>query len=709
MSMPSLARRMLERATMLAGTLFIVGLFLLAGGSLAMYGAVHHTAQPEFCNSCHIMEPYYESWQDSKHAGVSCIECHYEPGTVETLEGKFKALSQLAKYVTRTQGTKPWAEVSDQSCMRSGCHSVRMLEGPVAFGDISFDHRHHLLESRRGRRLRCTSCHSQIVQGEHVSVTSSVCITCHFMPDHDGRIPEESSDCLTCHGPPTRPVNVAGRDFVHADYVERGVDCRECHDPVVEGNGTVRKERCHSCHAEIGHIERMGETAFMHEKHVTEHKVECFECHDEIHHGLLPVARPEVGQAQGCGVCHANTHDAAGLVYAGTGAVGLEDRPSRMHQTRVVCAACHTGRSSGGALAALVARAAGAGGAAGPHALADAGAPMASAHGGGVHGAGAHAASIATAGNVDCIHCHGTDYDGMLGQWQAAVGEQLERLRPLLSELEDGPAADPSHPAHAPFDEARRNVELVAMDGSRGAHNVTYALAALRAGAERIDRARVLLGAEAAEPAAQGLPFVSADGCTDCHAGAGRPAAIWGGEAAFPHQRHLAQGLECSACHSTSEHGQPSFPREQCASCHHQESETRDVTDCAHCHAAQANMLAGTLAGFEVQPATMASLECSECHGEAPDILRPKPSMCVLCHEAGYDQKHPEWQGSVDQLTVALEQALSAAEPGRAGAPALERARAALDAVRRDGSRGVHNFELVKRLLAEALAALDGS
>jgi hypothetical protein len=61
--------------------------------------------------------------------------------------------------------------------MRSGCHNVRLLEGPVAFGQIDFDHRHHLLESRRGRRLRCTSCHAQVEQGHHLSVDKSVCFT----------------------------------------------------------------------------------------------------------------------------------------------------------------------------------------------------------------------------------------------------------------------------------------------------------------------------------------------------------------------------------------------------------------------------------------------------------------------------------------------------------------------------------------------------
>ena len=703
MSLSRLSRRVLNRAATIGGTLFIIGLFLLAGGSAVLFGAVHHTAQPQFCNTCHIMEPYYASWQNSKHANVACIECHYEPGSLETLEGKFKALSQLAKYVTRTQGTKPWAEVSDQSCMRSGCHSVRMLEGPVAFGNISFDHRHHLLESRRGRRLRCTSCHSQIVQGEHVSVTSSVCITCHFMPDHTGKIPEKSSDCLTCHGPPTQPVEVEGRPFVHADYVERGVNCRECHNPVVEGDGTVRKERCHSCHAEAGHIERMGEQAFLHEKHVTEHKVECFECHDEIHHGLLPLAKPETGKAEGCNVCHASTHEAAGLVYAGTGAVGVADRPSRMFETRVVCEACHTGRSGFRTRDASVAAVGGSDGA--RTVLAPPG-----------HGTGAHASTIATAGNVDCIHCHGPSYDRMLPQWQAAVGEQLERLRPPLAELGEALAsasdADPGAEAARAtarrlYDEAQRNLALVAMDGSRGAHNVSYALDALRASAVRIDQSREALGLTVASPTAANLPFVSKDGCTTCHVGAGRPAEVWPAEGVFPHSRHLAQGLECDACHSTSDHGQPAFPRSDCASCHHQESERFDVEDCASCHATQAAVLAGTPAGFAEVPGTMASLDCSECHGEAPSIVRPKPALCVLCHEPGYDAKQGEWRQEIGQLAEALARALDAARAGDTDPATLAAAEKALALVRADGSGGAHNFELCQGVLREALEALE--
>ncbi|MBK7641666.1 MAG: NapC/NirT family cytochrome c [Planctomycetes bacterium] len=545
--------RLRERMLRIFGTLLLVGLFGGAAAALVLYTAVHHTAQPQFCNSCHIMEPYYQSWQRSVHHDVACIECHYEPGAVETAEGKFKALSQVAKYVTRTQGTKPWAEVSDQSCMRSGCHSVRALEGRVQFGRVSFDHTQHLLESQRGRRLRCVTCHSGDPGGVHIAVSKATCFACHFKPGEDGKAPEKQSDCLLCHGPPKEPVLVDGRAFVHDPYVARGVNCRECHNPVIQGDGQVRKERCHSCHTEVGHVERIGEKAFLHEMHVTEHKVECFECHDEIQHGLLPLQKPGPAKSEGCGACHANSHDAALEMYSGTGALEVADRPSRMYQTRVVCAACHTGRT-------------------GYLAQTEQHTPAHVAHAAGAAGV------VAAAGNADCIHCHGTSYDGLLGQWKAAVGEQLERLEPLAAELAKELETKKSAPAYAALQDAKHNLLLVALDGSHGVHNVSYALDALRVSAAKIDSARELIGAPAAVPAVEGFPFESKQGCTTCHAGAGRPDTIWPPEKVFPHQRHLLKaGLDCDACHSTTEHGKPAFPRSECASCHHKEPAEGDA------------------------------------------------------------------------------------------------------------------------------------
>ncbi len=676
-------KRWSRRFLALAATVFLVGLFLSAVGAIGMYGLVHHTAQPEFCDSCHIMEPYYASWQASSHSNVACIECHYEPGAVETFEGKFKALSQLAKYVTRTQGTKPWAEVSDQSCMRSGCHSVRMLEGEVAFKSVAFDHRHHLLETRRGRKLRCVTCHSQIVQGEHVSVTTSVCFMCHFMPGHDGTVPQKTSDCLLCHGPPDKPVLVAGREFVHADYVSRGVSCRECHDPVISGEGTVRRERCHTCHAEVGHIERIGETEFLHQKHVTDHKVECFECHDEISHGLLDLPRlSEAGDAEGCGACHMTPHQAAESLYSGTGAHGVVDSPSRMHETRVACRACHTGRTPTGSSDDL-----------------DDEHPK-------VHGG-----LVAAAGEVDCLHCHGIGFKGMLAQWQGAVGAEVARLQPLLQETEGALRGQPGHPARQPLVEARENLDLVALDGSRGAHNVTYALDVLRASAERIDQARGLLDLPSSERSAA-TPFVSRHGCSTCHLGIETRKVELADGRAFPHEAHVRNGLECSSCHSVDHHGAPAPDRAECASCHHTAASGRDPQDCAACHAEQRAMLAGDLPGHAPVPSGMSSMDCYECHGDPPDVLRPGPAACVICHEPGFDRLLQDWRMAIDGRVERLRASRSKLADllAKASPEALQlvaRSDAALEAVERDGSRGAHNVGFALDLLQEAAGNLD--
>src|SRR5262245_9721846 len=143
---------------------------LLALVVLGGAGMWHVSASPKFCNSCHIMRPYVDAWEASKHASVPCVECHYPPGLRDTLRVKFQAVTQVAKWATGTYSSKPYAEVEDASCLRSGCHARAQLEGRGALVSprgIRFDHRPHLGAGKTGRQLRCTSCHSQIVVDRH--------------------------------------------------------------------------------------------------------------------------------------------------------------------------------------------------------------------------------------------------------------------------------------------------------------------------------------------------------------------------------------------------------------------------------------------------------------------------------------------------------------------------------------------------------------
>ena len=54
--------------------LLIVIVIIFSGGAIVV------TGQPGFCNSCHIMNTYYASWEDSSHSKVNCLDCHLQPG-----------------------------------------------------------------------------------------------------------------------------------------------------------------------------------------------------------------------------------------------------------------------------------------------------------------------------------------------------------------------------------------------------------------------------------------------------------------------------------------------------------------------------------------------------------------------------------------------------------------------------------------------------
>ena len=177
----------------------ILGLIVLVVAALGSF-FFYFSSSPGFCKSCHIMDTYVASWQGSKHKDVRCDKCHYAPGWRNVVRAKVAATSQIIQTITGTEGSKLHAEVEDAACLRGGCHETRLLKGKVTFkGKYLFDHTTHLSTTklRRGKKLRCTSCHSQIVQGSHITVTESVCFTCHFK----GHIQERLLDPIASMSP----------------------------------------------------------------------------------------------------------------------------------------------------------------------------------------------------------------------------------------------------------------------------------------------------------------------------------------------------------------------------------------------------------------------------------------------------------------------------------------------------------------------------
>ncbi|UCD84152.1 MAG: cytochrome c3 family protein [Deltaproteobacteria bacterium] len=410
-----------------------------------------------FCGSCHIMKPYYNAWKSSKHDFVPCVDCHYPPGFTEEVRGKIQASTQVVKYLTRTYGTKPYAEIDDASCLRKGCHSKRLLEGKADFKKgIVFDHKPHLTEMRRGRRLRCVTCHSQIVVGTHIAVTETDCFICHFKPEADGS-KSPIADCTICHEEPKGDIELSGIVYNHEDFVDRGVECEKCHIDVVQGEGGVPKERCLSCHGELEKLEKFDEHQFIHDHHVTRRKVECAHCHSDIEHRIT--TRVEFVKTD-CLICHSASHRAQEKIYMGTGGKGVEDMPNSMFLARVDCAGCHTIPKNGAPQSQFVGQ-------------------------------------TKEASEAGCLSCHGKDYLGILDDWKASIEDSLKKLKPKLEKAEKltkGTLLDHKsyQEANDLYLKAKFNYEFVAY-ANGAAHNVEYSTALLDQAQEDIEKAITLL------------------------------------------------------------------------------------------------------------------------------------------------------------------------------------------------------------------------
>ena len=141
-----------------------------------------------------------------------------------------------------------------------------------------------------------------------MTVTTTTCFLCHFK---DQPFNEKLSACTHCHQIPQQEFDLGGGvKFTHELAFKKGVDCKSCHGDLIRGNGDVPRERCLSCHNREGDLAKIDDHEFMHNKHVTEHKVDCIQCHTPILHTprsqeararrqRLPVLPPESSPGTG--------------------------------------------------------------------------------------------------------------------------------------------------------------------------------------------------------------------------------------------------------------------------------------------------------------------------------------------------------------------------------------------------------------------------
>ncbi|MHC5056239.1 MAG: NapC/NirT family cytochrome c [Planctomycetota bacterium] len=669
---------------------------MLGGGVVGVWSSF-----PSFCKSCHHITPYYESWQTSVHGKehVACTDCHFKPGAWPYIKGKINGAVEVFKYASHSYGPKLRSEVQDISCLRPGCHARDKLDKERKgrkFKSVRFVHADHFQPLRGGIELRCASCHSQSLHTESGTVSAGVCFSCHLAPLGKDATPEaladfkRTSDCKTCHEVPKEVATGGGFKFDHGKYAKEGSGCASCHSHVTHGRGPVPERQCELCHNEGTAAEReefahkgADGVAEVHGIHVHETQVECFECHDQILHG--PGARA-IAAAQSCDACHDASHVVTRALYEGSGlrravaasaaqaggAVKGEADP--MAASGVRCEGCHKGEKRGRLASAV------------------------------------------------CTPCHEKEFDRLGTRWKSAFDVYVTKLDAARLQAESlGLAGAASKQA---LDEAKREIDFV-RDG-RGVHNVKLAVDRLRAAQTGLAR---LLEASGAADAAKVLPAYEkgAARCLDrCHVGVETVGNLKYAEKDMPHGAHVASPkVACSECHEMAPEKHKKTLADvarNCATCHHK-GVTVGEGGCASCHPHQEMVYRGKFAGeAKPHPFAMAKgkVQCLDCHvGIAKGHSRKQVrDACAKCHKlAAFSRMLDEWQVGTREAAAELEAIVARAkdvlvagavsrERQTAVRAARERALAALELVKSDGSAGAHNLEYLNEALSKARKVL---
>lgn len=651
------------------GIIAVSGLF---GFLLLFFLATELTSKPQFCSTCHNMRPYIEGWRTSTHADVTCTDCHFPPGFKSKIKGKITAASMVVNYMTGIyKKSKPWAEIEDESCLRSGCHVERLLDGPVLFQDnVKFDHKPHLTELRREKKLRCTSCHSQIVQGEHISVTETTCFLCHFK----NQTPESPvDDCTWCHASPVPTENDPDVSYDHTFVNESKIECKKCHGVMQVGDGAVLPERCSSCHAEVEKLDKYDDVQFIHQNHVTDHKVECIQCHSLIQHKSVSRSQEIMPD---CETCHQNTHYPQLGLFSGIGGKNIPHLPNPMFTSGLNCQGCHIVHT--------------------------------------VKNGHIELGETLTSSSEACDQCHGKGYNRLLGKWQDLMDEKLENVSEIVQEVRVALEMSRDFPDYQKlrgrFVEATYNFDLV--KNGNIIHNIIYSDQLLESSHNALLSLAEELRMDTEFPVYElsGSASVPSE-CRNCHYGIEETeVAIFG--ITFKHDDHVAKhDLDCSTCHSHQvRHGTLVRTRENCLNCHH----TQEDVACEICHSTQSSLYEGSsgLADDE-EPDVMydAEIYCSGCHmNEEEEVAKGTEEGCIDCHDEDYGEILYDWRTSVDEQMSEVDglvASLQETELVESEKQALSKIVDGISFLKKDKGLGVHNYELVSHVLESYISQLN--
>jgi hypothetical protein len=299
----------------------LIAVFLLvmmaAGSGFVSFKAYDFTEHnPQFCVSCHLMQPAFDAWTTSSHSEINCHDCHYL-----TIVDKNKLLLNFVLYrpdeVPERHGEiiVPW-----KKCVR--CHWDEDEAYPEAkkINDSQIHAKHYFMQ-----QIECSKCHGYLTHrfrpearfcvqchtGKEVhgaGMEQLACLNCHTDRTRDLR--PDRAKCLFCHGNGEERQEMLAEGTLDTrnhkvpdDILKRAIkikltegapmhfDCNTCHHP----HAKVRPDwkNCFQCHQNIPitgahqmHVGTMGlDCNTCHKPHIwrvteAQAKTDCVLCHE---------------------------------------------------------------------------------------------------------------------------------------------------------------------------------------------------------------------------------------------------------------------------------------------------------------------------------------------------------------------------------------------------------------------------------------------
>lgn len=282
----------------------VIILFLTIGIATAF--GIRYTNKTEFCESCHIIQPYAETWKTSFMGNpdgplggknVKCIDCHFEPGVLGYARGKIYSLMKLMEYGSQSYDVPPPSAdlLTNSSCLqchgkaderKEGYEKATSVTDPSdpSYPRIAVTDQYGLgTSSATSEPLLSDSSQAAAAADQyslgattiyfphdfHVSKVQLKCADCHSGVVHGDELMKDKAQasatpefCQTCHSGDVAPIifgqiKLSGREHPGVPKIDTAV-WRNNHWKLAQGPGEVAglkydqidKQTCLACHKE---------------------------------------------------------------------------------------------------------------------------------------------------------------------------------------------------------------------------------------------------------------------------------------------------------------------------------------------------------------------------------------------------------------------------------------------------------------------------